>query len=170
MSGRLIGEVAKDAGVNPRTLRYYERLRLLPAPKRSPNGYRLYGEETRKRLVFIANAKSLGLTLREIRQIIAARDAGGCPCDSVREMLSTHVRRIDEQIAHLRALKSDLRSVLGRYRDTSRVTGGADGRQDVCPLIDSLDGNGRPNTGGGRRDEGRFVVPRVQQLSRGGNR
>lgn len=167
MAGRLIGKVARDAGLNPRTLRYYERLRLLPAPMRSPNGYRIYDEETQKQLVFITGAKSLGLTLREIRQIIAARGAGKLPCDSVREMLLTHVRRIDEQIAHLRALKSELRSTLGRDRRTSRGKGDADGRHDICPLIESvMNGNGKLNAGGGRRDQGRFVVPRVQQLSR----
>lgn len=171
MAGKLIGKVAREAGLNPRTLRYYERLHILPAPRRSPNGYRIYDEETQKRLVFIAGAKSLGLTLGEIRQIIEARDAGRLPCDSVRELLSTHVRRIDGQIAHLRALKSDLRSTLGRDRHTARGKGGADGRHDVCPLIESvMNGKGKLNAGGGRRDKGRFVVPRVQQLSRGGDR
>lgn len=157
MAGKLIGEVARDAGVNPRTLRYYERLRLLPAPRRSPNGYRVYGEETRKRLVFITNAKSLGLTLREIRQIIAARDAGSRPCDSVREMLSTHVRRIDEQMANLRALRLGLQSTLGRYRRAPSGRATAGGGHDVCPLIESME-NGtrnfkpyRSHPGGGRR-------------------
>lgn len=152
MAGKLIGQVARDFGLNPRTLRYYERLRLLPVPMRSPSGYRVYDDETGKRLRFIANAKSLGLTLGEIRQIVTARSTGRLPCDSVRGILRSHVRRIDEQMAHLRALKSDLHSLLGRGRHTRSGNGGPGGQHDVCPLIESLtNGDGKRNSGGRRR-------------------
>lgn len=74
MEGKLIGEIASEAGVRPGTLRYYEALRLLPVARRSRGGYRLYNEQAGRRLAFITNAKSLGLTLREIRQVIAQSD------------------------------------------------------------------------------------------------
>jgi DNA-binding transcriptional MerR regulator len=83
MAEKLIGEIAREFGLNPRTLRYCEALSLLPAPKRSRGGYRLYSNETEARLAFIAKSKSLGLTLREIQQVISAANGGKAPCDSV---------------------------------------------------------------------------------------
>ncbi len=147
MEGKLIGEVAKELGVRPGTLRYYEALRLLPTPRRSGGGYRLYDGQARQRLAFIANAKSLGLTLREIRQIITARSSGRLPCDAVRPMLSEHVRNIDQQIARLQALKSDLQTILSSSH--KRPNGRAVTRHAVCPLIETLPSGRRTRTNGG---------------------
>ena len=61
-----IGQLANEVGLNPKTLRYYEQIGLLPAPQRSPSGYRLYTAADRERLDFIAKAKAIGLTLEEI--------------------------------------------------------------------------------------------------------
>ncbi len=147
MQGKLIGEIAKELGVRPGTLRYYEALRLLPTPRRSAGGYRLYDGESQQRLVFIANAKSLGLTLREIRQIITARRSGRLPCDSVYTMLSDHVRNIDQQIARLQALKSDLQVILSSYR--KRPDDPEAARHAVCPMIETVPGGRRTLTNGG---------------------
>jgi DNA-binding transcriptional MerR regulator len=151
MPDQRIGEVARAFGVNPRTLRYYEALGLLPRPSRSPAGYRLYDDEARHRLAFIATAKSLGLTLREIRQIVGISDRGECPCDSVREMLTDHIRRIDEQIVRLHALRSDLRSILTRPRPGTG-NGRADRPHTICPMIEPAEApRKRMTTGGTRR-------------------
>lgn len=83
MAKIFIGELAAQLGLNPRTLRYYENLDLLPAPSRTMRGYRVYGEETAQRLTFITKAKSLGLALKEIGQTLALRDSGELPCSSV---------------------------------------------------------------------------------------
>lgn len=147
MQGKLIGEIAKDLGVRPGTLRYYEGLRLLPTPRRSAGGYRLYDGESQQRLVFIANAKSLGLTLREIRQIITTRNSGRLPCDSVRTMLSDHVRKIDQQIESLQALKSELQAILSSYR--KRPDGREAIRHAVCPMIERVLGGRRRLMNGG---------------------
>ena len=150
MEGKLIGDVAKELGVRPGTLRYYEILRLLPIPRRSEGGYRLYDDESQGRLAFIANAKRLGLTLREIRQIITVRSSGRLPCDSVRTTLSDHVNNIDQQIARLQELKSDLQAILRSSH--RRSNGRAVTREAVCPLIETAPG-GRPTRthgGGGR--------------------
>lgn len=147
MEGKLIGEVAKESGVRPGTLRYYEALRLLPVPRRSGGGYRLYDGQSRQQIAFIANAKSLGLTLREIRQIIIARSDGRLPCDSVRTMLSDHVRNIDQQIVRLQALKFELQTVLRVYR--ARPNGRAVTRHAICPLIETVPGGRRTRTSGG---------------------
>lgn len=148
MDVKLIGEVAKEFGLRPGTLRYYETLHLVPTPKRSAGGYRLYDGESRQRLGFIANAKSLGLTLREIRQIITARSAGRLPCGSVRIMLADHVRQIDQQVARLRALKFDLRAILSSSR--TRSHGGTDNQHSVCLMIETMPRLRRRLTKGGR--------------------
>ena len=147
MQGKLIGEVARELGVSPGTLRYYEALGLLPIPRRTGGGYRLYNGESQQRLVFIVNAKSLGLTLREIRQIINARRRGRLPCDSLRTMLSDHARDIDQHIARLRALKSDLQAILStsRKRPGDRTVI----RHVVCPMIESVPGSRRTLMNGG---------------------
>ena len=147
MEGKLIGEIARELGVRPGTLRYYETLRLLPTPRRSAGGYRLYDGDSQRRLAFIANAKSLGLTLREIRQIITARSGGRLPCDAVRMMLSDHVRKIDQHIARLQVLKSDLQTRLKSYR--TRPDGRAVTRHAVCPMIETLPSGRRTCTNGG---------------------
>jgi DNA-binding transcriptional MerR regulator len=152
MAGKLIGEMAREFGVNPRTLRYYETLCLLPTPRRSRGGYRLYDEESERKLAFIARAKSLGLTLREIREIFTVAGGGAPPCNSVRQILSEHVRHIDQQMARLRALKSDLRAVVTRCRRTPQRNGSLSRQNVICPGIETL-GNaqhGIRNGGGGR--------------------
>src|SRR5438309_7588947 len=108
MAAKLIGELAAELELNPRTLRYYEALGLLPAPARTMSGYRVYDEDTVQRLAFITKAKSLGLTLREIGQILTIRDSGEPPCVSVQQILREHVECIDRQIARLQALRADL--------------------------------------------------------------
>lgn len=70
----LIGEVAQRSGVPAKTLRYYEDIGLLRPPGRSPSGYREYGDEVIDRLAFIKSSQALGLSLGEIRSIIAMRD------------------------------------------------------------------------------------------------
>jgi DNA-binding transcriptional MerR regulator len=138
MPEKLIGQVAKEFGLNPRTLRYYETLRLLPRPRRSTGGYRLYDHETERQLAFISRAKNLGLTLREIQRVLAAANGGKVPCQTVARMLSGHVSRIDEQIVRLRSLKSDLRSMLATCPPRSRLNGKTNDQMAACPMIEEF--------------------------------
>jgi DNA-binding transcriptional MerR regulator len=69
-----IGELARLADVNPKTVRYYESVGLLPPPKRAPNQYRLYDESDLNRLVFVRTAQRLGLGLNDVREILAFRE------------------------------------------------------------------------------------------------
>lgn len=136
MAEMFIGELAAQLGLNPRTLRYYENLDLLPAPNRTVRGYRVYGEETAQRLAFITKAKSLGLTLKEIGQILALRDSGQLPCASVQQILQEHVMRIDRQIAQLQALKTDLTALLNGWHPASERNGKASSGF-ICPRIEA---------------------------------
>lgn len=150
MSGKLIGALAKEFRINPRTLRFYETERLLPRPARTESGYRVYGDDAARRLTLIAKAKSLGLSLKEIREILVLRDSGRLPCDSVQQILSDHIRRIDEQMAQLQAFKSDLHVMLTECRRTRKDRGGIGAQKTLCPVIETLGNgkNGRTGNGG----------------------
>ena len=103
-----IGELAHLAGINPRTLRYYERIGLLAPSARTEAGYRLYSDKDADLLAFIRRAQTLGLSLAEIADIIALRDSGTPPCRHVRALAELRIRAIDHQIAELEALRADL--------------------------------------------------------------
>ncbi len=106
--GMRIGELAHLAGINPRTLRYYERIGLLAPSARTEAGYRLYSEVDADRLAFIRHAQMLGLSLAEIADIIALRDGGTPPCRHVRAVADLRIMAIDRQIAELEALRAEL--------------------------------------------------------------
>lgn len=103
-----IGQLADQLGLNPKTIRYYEGIGLLPAPDRTDSGYRDYDERAVELLTFIKTAQRLGITLDEIREILALRDRHEQPCAYVREVLRRQVDEIDDRIAELRQLRKEL--------------------------------------------------------------
>jgi DNA-binding transcriptional MerR regulator len=103
-----IGELARQASINPRTLRYYERIGLLASSARTDAGYRLYTERDAARLAFIRRAQALGLTLVEIADVIAIREAGTAPCRHVRALARAKVAVSNERIAELQAQREEL--------------------------------------------------------------
>lgn len=113
----LISEVAHQSGISAKTLRYYEEIGLLDAPARSPSGYRLYDDPTLDRLAFIRSAQAVGLTLGEIRGIVALRDDGEMPCGHVLELLRRRAAEIDRTIGDLRALKHELHRLVERAQN-----------------------------------------------------
>ena len=103
-----IGELAMGLGINPKTIRYYESIGLLPEPARTASGYRDYDEAGHDRLVFIKTAQRLGLTLNEIGEVLALRDRRERPCDYVLGVLHRQVTDIDHRIAELAQLRNEL--------------------------------------------------------------
>ncbi|MGC8472896.1 MAG: heavy metal-responsive transcriptional regulator [Candidatus Dormibacteria bacterium] len=103
-----IGELAHRVGVNPRTVRFYEGVGLLPEPARRPSGYREYREDDVERLAFVKTAQRLGLSLAEIHEIIALKERGERPCAYVLSVLDRQVVDIDQRLADLTALRADL--------------------------------------------------------------
>src|SRR5438093_8555998 len=87
--GLKIGQLARQVGVTAKAIRFYEAKRVLPRPTRGANGYRLYGQDAVETLTFVKQAAALGLTLGEIREIIAIRQGGGPPCRHVRRYSRT---------------------------------------------------------------------------------
>ncbi len=107
-----VKEVAKDLGINPQTLYFYERTGLIPSPQRTEAGYRLYSETDIERLRFITRTKMLGLTLDEIREILALKEGQTLTCQAVQERLAAKLARVREQIQQLQILQQDLQLLL----------------------------------------------------------
>ena len=110
----LIGEVAQQSGIPAKTLRYYEDIGLLAPPSRTGAGYRNYDDDVLDRLTFIRSSQAIGLSLGEIRSIIAMRDNGETPCGHVLELLVDRAKEIDHTIKQLRGLKAELRHLVDR--------------------------------------------------------
>ena len=103
-----IGEVAREVGVTVDTIRFYERRGVLSAPNRRPSGYREYDEDTVARLRLVRRMQSLGLSLDEIIDALAAHDEGRATCDSERWRLDAALERVDARIAELKALRREI--------------------------------------------------------------
>lgn len=125
-----IGDLAAGLRINPRTIRYYERIGLLPEPERSPSGYRRYSAHDAERLKFILKAKTIGLSLDEIRDVLVLRDAGQAPCEHVAAVIDEKVRAIDVQIRALQDLKKELLTLSRVAKATTCCEG------SVCSIIE----------------------------------
>lgn len=127
-----IGELVRRAGVNPRTVRFYEAMGLMPKPARLPNGYRVYDERDLERLRSIRRAQALGLTLEAFRDIPALCDTGSRPCCRVRELAEQRLAEIDRQISELQRLRSELAALVERAAQVPK----SEAEVGVCPAID----------------------------------
>jgi DNA-binding transcriptional MerR regulator len=103
-----VSELATATGVAPDTVRYYERAGLLPAPPRTPAGYRAYDARAVERLRFIQGAQRLGLRLRDIADLLAIRDTGVCPCEPAEQLLRRRMAELDAEMARLAALREQM--------------------------------------------------------------
>jgi DNA-binding transcriptional MerR regulator len=108
----LIGELADAVGVNPKTVRYYESIGLLPEPARTAAGYRDYGPEDVERLAFVRRAVQLDLQLDEVAEILALRDRGERPCDYVLDVARCRVDELEERIRSMQHARDELASII----------------------------------------------------------
>ena len=111
-----VGDVSRLLGLNPQTLYFYERIGLMPSPKRTKAGYRLYDENDLKRLSFITHTKALGLSLDEIKELLTLQDGQMLSCQEVYNRLLKKVQHIDENIHKLQALRTELMPLLNQCR------------------------------------------------------
>ena len=105
-----IGQLAAQTGYSVRTIRFYDQSGLLPAPSRTPAGYRSYDQDAVIRLRFVRSAQALGLSLAEIADVLRIRDHQGPPCSYVAELLDTHIDALNARIKELTALRDELRA------------------------------------------------------------
>jgi len=131
-----IGELAERHGVTTKTVRFYEASGLLPAPARTPSGYRSYDDEDARRLAFIKTAQRLGLSLDEIKEILAFRDRGERPCRHVAGVLERQVQDLDRRIGEMRTLRDELQELQARAA-AQGAGGGPDG--DYCGVIEHVE-------------------------------
>jgi len=128
----LIGEISTRTGVNIETIRYYERIGLIPAPPRKNGRRRIYDESHVRRLRFVRRSRGLGFALDDIRTLLALADRGEQACSETKEMTVRHLADVRGKIASLRKLERALREMTDACRP---------GRQSSCPILDALSAN-----------------------------
>ena len=125
-----IGEVARLAGVNVQTLRYYERRGLIPEPTRSAGNYRVYPDVTVTRVRFIKRAQSLGFELEEVRDLLQLHDAPNRAPLKVRALAKSKLENIEQKMAELSRMRDVLRQLITECKQRKR--------NRCCPILDAL--------------------------------
>jgi len=126
------GSLAKETGVNIETIRYYEKIELMPDPTRSSGGHRMYDQLHLKRLSFIRRSRELGFTLREIRELLELVDGGDYTCAEVRDRTMFHLDDVATKIRDLQKMQHTLKTM------ASKCDGGL---VPECPIVDALYSN-----------------------------
>lgn len=128
-----IGELARQIGVNARTIRYYEQIELLPRPRREGNGYRVYDQTDAARLQFIRRARALDFALDDIGEILALRERGKAPCLYVLHTIDRKIGAVEQRIADLKRLRQELVELRRAAQDLP--VDDVEGKECVCHLI-----------------------------------
>jgi len=126
-----IGQVAKQAGVNIETVRYYERQGLIPDPPRRASGYRQYSADFVKRIQFIKRAQTLGFALKEISELLELRIEPDTACDEVRSRAEQKVTAIEQKIQTLERMKRVLDELIVACNHRELT--------NECPILTTLD-------------------------------
>ncbi len=124
-----IGRLSERSGVHLETVRYYERIGIMPVPSRNAAGHRRYDGEHLKRLKFIKRSRELGFTLREVRVLLGLVDGGDYTCAEVRELTLGHLQDVRRKIVDLQRLEATLAEITDKC---------ADGTIPDCPIIETL--------------------------------
>lgn len=131
MDGLTIGDVAKEAKVHIETLRYYERLGLLASPAQSTSNYRLYAEDTVRRVRFIKAAQALGFSLKEIKELLSLRAAPQASCVDIRRRAEAKITDIDAKTTLLIAMNHALSKLVEECSTEGPLTD--------CPILAPLE-------------------------------
>ena len=124
-----IGELSRRTGVNIETVRYYEKIGLMPAPARSRGGHRLYGRGHLLRLNFVRRARELGFTLKEIRDLLELAEQRDLPCAEARVVAAAHLGDVRSKLVALRKMEEVLVEMVSRC---------SDGTTPDCPILEAL--------------------------------
>lgn len=129
-----VGKLAKEAGVNLQTIRYYEKRKLIPPAKRTPNGYRQYSPNIVRRVLFIKRAQELGFSLREIQELLNLRRTSSNTCSQVCQKTEVKIHEIEKKIDSLKRVKAALSQLKSQCSDNIRTN-----HTSECPLLDALE-------------------------------
>jgi DNA-binding transcriptional MerR regulator len=124
-----IGVLAKAADTKVETVRYYERIGLLPIPARTAGNYRAYCEDHSRRLRFIRRSRDLGFSIEQVRALLGLADQRDRDCGAVDSIAKEHLAEVERKIADLNALQAELRKVIGQCRRGSIAE---------CRIMDAL--------------------------------
>lgn len=127
-----IGQVARQAGLGVETVRYYEREGLIPPPPRSDSGYRRYSADSLRRLAFIRQAKALGFSLADIRELLSLSNDSDASSHAVKQLAEARLADIDSKIDALQRM----REALGPLAEKCP----GDVPRSDCPILDALAG------------------------------
>lgn len=124
-----IGQLARASECPAETIRYYEKIGLLPPPLRGANGYRSYDDQHRKWLQFILRSRALGFTQKEVRRLSNLAHQLAPACVEVHKLMEEHIIDVQGKIKELKQMERAL---------TRLKTKCLDGRLNDCPVIDEL--------------------------------
>ena len=124
-----IGDVSRKTGVNVETVRYYERIGIMPKPDRTEGGTRQYNHDQLKRLHFIKRSRELGFNLEEVRALLKLVDRKDFTCGEVHSMTVDHLANVKRKLEDLRRLEKALESMAAEC---------SQGELPDCPIIDEL--------------------------------
>ncbi|PIP76478.1 MAG: transcriptional regulator [Ignavibacteria bacterium CG22_combo_CG10-13_8_21_14_all_37_15] len=132
MSEYFVGQIAKEVGINVETIRYYEKLKLLPKPKRRESRYRIYDETDLKRLSFIKRAKELGFTLKEIKELFGLKIDSDARCGDVKHLTEHKLKDVDNRISDLKKIRHVLVKLITQCVNEEVSS-------DECPILESIE-------------------------------
>jgi DNA-binding transcriptional MerR regulator len=138
----LAGTLAKATGVSPDTIRYYEKLGVLPKALRTESGYRVYPQSAVERVLVVQRALRIGFTLAELAEVLKARDAGGAPCRRVYELAQDKLVGIAADIEALKRTERYLKKMLSDWEH--RIQGAGPGQKShlLYSLTEALKNSG----------------------------
>jgi DNA-binding transcriptional MerR regulator len=129
MDALTIGQLSRATDTKIETIRYYEKIGLLPAPRRTTGNYRSYATEHLQRLGFIRRARELGFSIEDVRELLKLATHGERPCEEVDQLVAHHLEATEQKIAALTRLRRDLRETLNSCQG---------GRIAECRVIQAL--------------------------------
>jgi len=132
MSEYFVGQIAEVVGINVETIRYYEKLKLLPKPKRRESRYRIYDETDLKRLSFIKRAKELGFTLKEIKELFGLKIDSDARCGDVKHLTEHKLKDVDNRISDLKKIRHVLVKLITQCVNEEVSS-------DECPILESIE-------------------------------
>jgi Hg(II)-responsive transcriptional regulator len=136
-----VGEIAQKVNVNVETLRYYEKIKIMPKPKRKESHYRFYDELDLRRLLFIKRAKELGFTLKEIKELLNLKIESTATCGDVKHLAEHKLTDIEERIKDLKSIKNVLVKLVNQCVCEELST-------DECPILEVIDPKTKSLKGG----------------------
>jgi Hg(II)-responsive transcriptional regulator len=132
MNSFTVGALANNAGVNVETVRYYEKIGLMPKPKRKESRYRVYDESDLARLKFIFRAKQLGFTLKEIKELLELRIESKATCGDIKNLSSRKIEDIEQRINDLQNIKKVLTKLIHQCVNEELSS-------EECPILEAIE-------------------------------